>query len=295
MEIGYNEATARDCSDLWQDLTLCEKAGFDFFEPREDMIDRFEARGGRLEDVRAFFRSSRMRPFAMNALYTYQEMFGPHDDAARREEVLAHFRKGCERMRFFGGNDYVVVVPLGTEGYMGPYRGDRETVFEDLVRICTRLAEIGADYGVRVALEPVGARKSSVRTVEEAYAIAEATGRADVGLTVDASNLYVNEKLCDFSAVGRLDPARIFVVHLNDYDDLALDDFTAEARCFCGDGVLPVTDFLRAVIKSGFTGGAAIETFRPAYWARDPKWVIETAYKTTKRAIDIAEQETETL
>mgnify|MGYP001516081172 CR=1 FL=1 len=34
MFISYNEACARDCSTLEQDLVLCEKAGFDYIEIR---------------------------------------------------------------------------------------------------------------------------------------------------------------------------------------------------------------------------------------------------------------------
>ena len=38
MLISYNEACARDCSTLEQDLELCERAGFDCIELRLDML-----------------------------------------------------------------------------------------------------------------------------------------------------------------------------------------------------------------------------------------------------------------
>ena len=38
MKTSYNEACARDCSTLEQDLSLCEKAGFDYIEIRLDML-----------------------------------------------------------------------------------------------------------------------------------------------------------------------------------------------------------------------------------------------------------------
>ena len=34
MYLSYNEACAKECSSLEQDLKLCEKAGFDFIEIR---------------------------------------------------------------------------------------------------------------------------------------------------------------------------------------------------------------------------------------------------------------------
>ncbi len=38
MLISYNEACAKDCSTLEQDLELCERAGFDCIELRLDML-----------------------------------------------------------------------------------------------------------------------------------------------------------------------------------------------------------------------------------------------------------------
>ena len=41
MYTSYNEACGKDCSDLFTDLTLCEKAGFDYIEIRLDMLRKY--------------------------------------------------------------------------------------------------------------------------------------------------------------------------------------------------------------------------------------------------------------
>ena len=72
MFISYNEACARDCSTLEQDLVLCEKAGFDYIEIRLDMLTDYLKRHT-VEELAAFFCTSRLKPHAFNALYLYPE------------------------------------------------------------------------------------------------------------------------------------------------------------------------------------------------------------------------------
>ena len=56
MFISYNEACARDCSTLEQDLVLCEKAGFDYIEIRLDMLTDYLKRHT-VEELAAFARA----------------------------------------------------------------------------------------------------------------------------------------------------------------------------------------------------------------------------------------------
>lgn len=67
MKISYNEACAKDCSTLEKDLTLCEKAGFDFIEIRLDMLRKYLL-DHTLEDLKAFFSKSKIKPHAFNLL-----------------------------------------------------------------------------------------------------------------------------------------------------------------------------------------------------------------------------------
>ena len=95
MFISYNEACARDCSTLEQDLVLCEKAGFDYIEIRLDMLTDYLKRHT-VEELAAFFCTSRLKPHAFNALYLSPEFLSEGDDEARQKEVLEEFRLGCE-------------------------------------------------------------------------------------------------------------------------------------------------------------------------------------------------------
>ena len=101
MFISYNEACARDCSTLEQDLVLCEKAGFDYIEIRLDMLTDYLKRHT-VEELAAFFCTSRLKPHAFNALYLYPEFLSEGDDEARQKELLEEFRLGCEVGRAIG-------------------------------------------------------------------------------------------------------------------------------------------------------------------------------------------------
>ena len=120
MFISYNEACARDCSTLEQDLVLCEKAGFDYIEIRLDMLTDYLKRHT-VEELAAFFCTSRLKPHAFNALYLYPEFLSEGDDEARQKELLEEFRLGCEVGRAIGSHYFIIVPPLQRDPAGGPY------------------------------------------------------------------------------------------------------------------------------------------------------------------------------
>ena len=71
MKTSYNEACARDCSTLEQDLSLCEKAGFDYIEIRLDML-RGWLKDHTVDQLKEFFETR------------YQCRISAAGDAARR-------------------------------------------------------------------------------------------------------------------------------------------------------------------------------------------------------------------
>lgn len=111
MKISYNEATAKDCSSLELDLQLCEKYGFDYIEIRLDMLKEY-LKTHKVEDLAAFFRTSRIKPHAMNALYVYPEFLGEADEPKRQEELLEEFRFGLEVSKAIGNHYFIIVPPL---------------------------------------------------------------------------------------------------------------------------------------------------------------------------------------
>ncbi len=284
MKISYNEATAKDCSSLALDLELCEKAGFDYIEIRLDMLSDY-LKEHTVEELAAFFRTSRIKPHAMNALYLYPEFLGERDDPERREALLAEFRMGLEVSKAIGGHHFIIVPPLQRDPAGGPFVGTREETYENCVRILGKLGEMAEEYQVNLCFELVGFERSSVRSVEEADAIVRAVNRDNVGFVFDSYNIYLNNRTNDFSALRKAQPEKIFAIHMMSGKDVPDEEMGQDKRCFPDAGVVDIGNFLENLRETGYDGMVSIETFNPDYWKKDPAWVISTAYRTTREAL----------
>lgn len=285
MLISYNEACARDCSTLERDLELCERAGFDCIEIRLDMLRDYLARHT-VDELAAFFRTSRLRPHAFNALYLYPEFLGPGDDPERQAALLGEFELGCRVGRAIGSRYFIIVPPLQRDPDGGPYLGRWEDTYAACVRILARLSDLARPYGMNLCFELVGFERSSVRSVEQADAIVRAVDRPNVGFVFDSYNMYLNGGSNDFSAIGAVQPEKIFAAHLMSADNVPPELRGQDKRCFCGSGAVDTGAFLNALKGAGYSGIASVETFRPEYWEKDPEWVIQTAYETTRAELE---------
>lgn len=284
MKLSFNEATAKDCSTLERDLVLCDQAGFDYIEIRDDMLIDY-LKDHSVDELKAFFDTHRLKPHAINALYITSDMFttAKSDDAERA--LLASFLLCCDVAQRIGSRYYIVVPPFRVPWNDAPYADAPEVVKEDCVRILRRLSDIVRRYDINLAWEPVGNIGFSVRDVEFAWEIVQAVDRDNVGLTLDAFNLYSKDRLNDFAAIRGVPADRIFAVHLNNADDLPIGVLDHCDRRFCDSGEIDLDNFLGNVLATGYDGMASIETFRPEYWEMAPEDVIAKAFETTRSVV----------
>jgi len=285
MRISYNEACARDCSTLETDLRLCEEAGFDDIEIRFDMLTAY-LKEHTVEELAAFFKNSRLRPHAFNALYLYPQFLGPQDDPERQKELLGEFELACRVGEAIGSHYLIVVPPLQRDPNGGPYVGDVEDTFQNCVRILRDLGGRARPRGMNLCFELVGFERSSVRDVALADRIVRAVDLPNVGFVFDSYNIYLNGGCNDFSALERVQAEKIFAIHLMSGDDVPAPQRGQDKRCFCGSGVVDTDAFLQTLKRIGYDGMVSVETFRPEYWQKPPRWVIETAYETTRAALE---------
>lgn len=281
MKLSYNQATARDCSSLEQDLVFCEREGFDYIEIRLDMLEAYLERH-RVEELAGFFRNHRLKPHAFNALYLYEKLYSDQDDPAAREELEQRFLKLC-RIGQAIGSHYVIVVPPFTEPvYEKPFAEAKQ----DCVRILRRLSELAAPYNMKLCFELVGLPKSCVRSIRQAKAVVEETDRENVGYVFDAYNIFCNGKTNSFEEMKLVQREKIFAVHINNADDSAPEEVSQDKRRFCDQGVIRLDRFLGTLKEIGYDGMVSIETFRPEYWAMEPETVIRSACRTTRSVLE---------
>ena len=285
MKISYNEACALGCSTLEQDLVLCEKAGFDFIEIRLDMLTRY-LMDHRVDDLVSFFASNHIKPHAFNALYLYEGFLSPSDDTKRGTFLLSEFLLACQIGEKIGDHDMIVVPPFREGPNYIPYPKSEEETFDDCVRMLRLLAPIAEDYGIKLSFELVGFPRSSVRTIKAADRIVRAVNEPNVGFVFDAYNIFLYNGQNDFKAIKEVQPEKIFSVHLNSADDVPENERGQDKRCFPGEGIVDVDDFLKKLKGCGYNGMVSIETFRPSHWQQSPEWVIDNAYATTRASME---------
>lgn len=284
MKIAYNEATAKGCSSLQNDLELCEKEGFDFIEIRMDMLQDY-LKEHTVAELADFFKSSGLKPHAINALYLYPEFLSEEDDRQRQEELLAEFTLGCEVGSAVGSGYYIIVPPLQRDPQGGPFIGTPGEIRKNCVRILKQLGRLAAPYGMNLCFELVGFDRSSVRTIPEADAIVKEVNLSNVGFVFDSYNIYLYQGTNDFAGIKQVDAEKIFAVHLMSGLDVPEEQRGQDKRCFPDQGVVDVDNFLKNLKETGYDGMVSIETFNPEYWTKEPEWVIHTACETMKQVL----------
>ena len=77
--------------------------------------------------------------------------------------------------------------------------------------------------------------------------------------------------------------------HMNDYPaGKERTDYTDADRVYPGDGVAPVTEVLRTLIASGFSGALSLELFNKEYWSNDAEAVAKRGLDSMKQAVAAA-------
>ncbi len=267
MKLGFNEATCMKRSNVETDLALCEKYGYDYIELRLDMLRDYLSRHT-LRELQSAFAAGRLRPYALNSIENIN--FCTPEQWA---QMLEEFRFACEVAQAIG-NPYLIVVPTMGEGWD---RKAAEEVFCDSVEVLHRLADLALPYGVRLAFEPIGDPRWCVRSLDQAREIVEAVDRPEVGLALDAFNLFLYNRLEDIDSIDRVPPEKIFVYHIDDGEDLPLGILDHCHRTFPGDGIIPLQAISEKLRRKGYEGICSVELFRPEYWEMDPEEVIRTA------------------
>ncbi len=273
MKLGFNEATCMKRSNLKKDLEFCEKNGYDFIEIRLDMLDDY-LKNHTYDDLKKFFDSSHLKPYAFNSIENIN--FCTSEEWKDRVKL---FTFACESAKEIG-NPYIIMVPT-----MGPDMMNKTEaeIFTDSVESLVKFAELAKPYGVKLAFEPIGDPRWCVRSLKQCWDIVNAIDRPDVGIALDAFNLFLYNKLENIDDLDIVPLEKIFVYHIDDCEDLPLSILDHCHRQFPGDGVIPLAEITRRLKEKGYDQIASLELFRPEYWKMDPADVIRIGAEKTRK------------
>lgn len=272
MKLCINEATCKENSSLELDLQLCEKYHYDYIEIRLDMLKDY-LKTHTIEDLQNFFKTSHVKPYAFNSIEDIN-FCTPEQEA----KMLELFTFACEIGQKIG-NPYIIVVPTVSDAMLD--KSDDE-IFADSVAVLNKLSDIAESYGVKLAFEPIGNPRWCVRELTQCLKIVNAVNRDNVGIALDAFNLFLYNKLENIDTIDLVPLDKVFVYHINDSEDLSLDILDHCHRLLPGDGVIPLAEISQKLKAKGYDSVASIETFRPEYWQMNPDDVFRMGAEKTQ-------------
>jgi 2-keto-myo-inositol isomerase len=144
MKICFNQATTMKNSTLETDLQFCEQYGYELIEIRLDKL-RDYLQVHTVDELAVFFKSSRIKPYAFNALE-----FITFRDADGYQQIQDDLRFLCETGQQINCKKIVVVPTFDIGDYT------KTQIKEESVRVLHELGDFADKYGVKLAYEFVG-------------------------------------------------------------------------------------------------------------------------------------------
>lgn len=157
------------------------------------------------------------------------------------------------------------------------------------------IADILADHGCRLALEPIGpltlrtgARHEFVHSIPMALELLAAIDRPNVGLLLDCYHWYTSRGTLD--ELHGLDASRVAYVHVNDAPaGVDVDEQLDQVRVLPGaSGVIDLAGFLQALDGIGYDGPVAVEPFDAAVAGLAPAERVRAAGESLRSAFTAA-------
>jgi sugar phosphate isomerase/epimerase len=161
-----------------------------------------------------------------------------------------------------------------------PDFGETPVPTEVYVEGLADFAQASSRVGAPVGLEFLP--YAHVGTVEDAWVIVEATGRADCGLVVDA--WHVLRGTTSLDQLAAIPGDRIVNVELDDADREVrgtLIEDTIDHRRLCGEGAFDLPGLLAAIAATGYDKPYGLEIISIEHRARTLKDAAQRAYDTT--------------
>jgi 2-keto-myo-inositol isomerase len=268
---SLNTSTIREQNvGLDREVEIAAKAGYDAIEPWMFTIDTFLKLGGSLKDL-----GKKIRDLGLTVESAIGFARWIVDDDIERAKGLEDAKRDMDRLQQLGGKR-IAAPPVGAHD-KGPV---------DLLKAAERyrqLCELGRQFGIVPECEVWGFSKCLSRLGETAFVALE-SAHPDACILPDIYHLYKGGS--DFTGLNLLSGQAIQVFHVNDYPaDPPRDKIADKDRVYPGDGIAPMTEILKAVIRPDRPIVLSLELFNPGYWKQDALEVARTGVEKMKASV----------
>ncbi len=270
MLIGWNGETTPALS-LEQDLEVAGAAGYSGVELFVPKLATY-LKNHTAADLARQLQNHKLAPLTMNGIENIN-LRSPEEFAKVKEEC----RWLAEVSRQIGCPGIVVVPSPRPEG------ATWDQVKSETVTALQALADVAAPYGVKLGFEFLATSSCSVRMLAQGWEIVQATQRENVGLVFDTYHFYVGGS--SWESLEQVPVDQLLVVHINDAEDLPLEQLTDGHRLLPGEGILPLDRMLGRLHARGYDGAYSLEVMRPAYREREPLEYARAGLEATRNAL----------
>lgn len=256
-----------------QQLKIASQAGYHAVELWLRDIDKFLSEGGKLQDLRKELSDLGL---GLDSAIAFGKWIV--DDDQQRQAGLQQAKRDMDLIRELGGAR-IAAPPVGAT----------ELPKLDLNQAAKRyhaLLEIGKQAEVIPMVELWGFSKN-LSTLAEVLYVAAAADHGDACLLLDVYHLYKGGN--DFANIGLVPASKMPCLHMNDYPaSPARAEIADKDRVYPGDGVAPIGEILRSLIRGGFQGTLSLELFNRDYWQQPADLVAKTGLEKMKFVVESA-------
>ncbi len=152
------------------------------------------------------------------------------------------------------------------------------------------LGERAAKRGLRVGYEAL-AWGAHVNDHRDAWEVVRRADHPNVGLILDSFHTLARK--IDPETIRRIPGDKIFFVQLADAPQIDMDllYWSRHFRNMPGEGDLAVTDFMRAVMATGYAGPVSLEVFNDQFRGGSPKTIAKDGHRSLIALMDDVRRE----
>jgi 4-hydroxyphenylpyruvate dioxygenase len=134
------------------------------------------------------------------------------------------------------------------------------------------LGERASKHGIRVGFEAL-AWGRHISDYRDSWEVVRRADHPAIGLTLDSFHIFARKT--DLNAIRNIPGDKIVLVQLADAPWLEMNviNWSRHFRCFPGQGDFPLTDFMDAVLTTGYRGLLSLEIFNDQFRAGSPRKV----------------------
>ena len=271
VKYSFNTSTIRGQKvGLDREVEIAAQAGYDAIEPWMGTINEFVKNGGSLKDL-----GKKIRDLGLTVESAIGFARWIVDDDAERAKGLEEAKRDMDALQQLGGKRIAA-----------PPSGATDKASLDLLQVADRyrqLCELGRQFGIVPEVEVWGFSKALSRLGETAFVALE-SAHPDATILPDIYHLFKGGS--GFEGLRLLSSSAVQILHVNDYPaDLPRDKIADKDRVYPGDGIAPMNEILRSVIRPDRPIILSLELFNPEYWKQDALQVARTGLEKTKAAV----------